>query len=394
MNLIEQTRLSLLKKGRKIINLSSGNPNENGIFFPAKILQKGLKRFLENPTYLPDPKGDLTARKAIKSFYQKRGLNLTPDQIILTSGSSESYLHLFKMLTKPGEKILFPKPTYPLFAEIANITDTHLSFYNLNEKDGWQIDCAHLEAQIGPEVKAIVLISPSNPTGAVLHAATLKKVLEIAKKHHLVIISDEVFSEFIFNTATASQGSTAVGINFPRIAKMSSEIDIFTINGISKTYALPGLKLSWIVATGPNQKDYIEQLERTIDALLSANQISQTLLPTIIKNGQTFLKSFRKKVIKNRDLAVRILEQCPQISFHKPEGGFYLFAKIRPGAGKNQHLTDEQFVIKLMQKTAIFAHPGYFYDYDQEIFILISLLFPPKVLEESLETIVAFIQSC
>lgn len=372
-----------------------------------------MRAFLADPVYRPDPKGDPAARKAVAAFYAERGLKIPAENIVLTSGTSESYFYLFKLLAGTGAgpaghhdagKILFPNPSYPLFEEIARISGTEFLYYKLDEAAGWQIDFASLEAKISATspgstpVSAIVLISPSNPTGAVLSAATLKKVIALARKHKLPIISDEVFSEFIFD-----------GKKFPRIAKMAKDITVFTLNGISKTYALPGLKLSWIAVTGPKSKEYLEELERFADALLSTNQITQKMLPQIMRRGKKFLAGFRRKVEGSRNLAAKILGApaqkhggtaknpgSPSLEFHLPEGGFYLFlkikgARVKSGPAKGRLLTDEDLVIDLLKKNAIFAHPGYFYDYDKEVFLLVSLLLPPEKLKTSLRQIIKLV---
>jgi aspartate/methionine/tyrosine aminotransferase len=388
MNRIEQTRLRLIKSGRKIFNLSSGNPNEFGIYFDRAILEKAYGKFLRSPSYDPDPKGSMPARKAVQKFYAERGLEVDPEQVVLTSGSSESYFHLFRMLAKPGEKILFPKPSYPLFEEIARLAEIEVGYYNLDPDDGWQIDCENLESRIRADVKAIVLISPSNPTGAVLSARTLERVAAIAAKHDLPVISDEVFSEYMFD-----------GNKFPRMAEIAQGAGkargpglkaptVFTLNGLSKTYALPGLKLSWVVATGSGSAQFIDRLERSADAFLSTNQVSQAMAPDIIKKGLPFIKKLNRHLHNNRDLAIKILGENPHITFHIPEGGFYLFTRIR---GLPAKTTDEDFVISLLEKTGIFVHPGYFYDYDKGVNILISLLPSQKSLTQKLNLISAAI---
>lgn len=400
INKIEQTRRELIKKGKKIINLSSGNPGEFGILFPQNILKAGYSKFLNNLSYKPDPKGDISARKAITKFYSKRNFKINSDQIVLTSGTSESYFHLFKLLCAPGDEVLFPKPSYPLFEEIARLAEVKCSFYRLAEEAGWQIDLDHLKSKIKHGTKAIVLISPSNPTGAVLSKKTLEEVIKIAAENNLAIISDEVFSEFIFDQK-----------EFPHVAQLHQKmllnmkaefsnqktknglnnLQIYTLSGISKAYALPGLKLAWIITTCPTAnilEEKVDNLERHADAFLACNQITQNLLPDIINKGNNFIIKYKKNLERNRNLAMNILGDCPNISFHKPEGGMYLFAKIR-GLGK---LSDEDFVVKLMQETAIFAHPGYFYDYDEDLYILISFLMPQSKLKTNLEKLVKFIK--
>jgi len=376
MNRIEKIRQELLAQGKTITNLSSGNSGEFGITFPPEILTKAFQNFQKNPAYSPDPKGNLEARKAVCEFYKNRGSNIDPENILLTSGTSESYLHLFKLLTQPGDEILFPNPSYPLFDHIAKLTNITLNHYTLDADNNWQINLNDLESKITPKTKAIVLISPNNPTGSVLTQTTLTSVLEIAQKHNITIISDEVFSEFIFSTEP-----------FPRLASLAStnSINIFTLNGISKTYALPGLKLSWIITAGPNAAEYIEELELSVDTLLACNQMSQVMLPTIIQDGEPFLQTYHKHLEESRKIAIEVLSQSPNITFHEPQGAFYIFAKI-----KNYNGTDEDFVIEMLKRENIFVHPGYFYDYEKGPHVLISFVMEANMLREVLTR---FVQS-
>ncbi len=289
LNKIESTKLEYLASGKEITNLSAANLS--GIFeadslqFPQQLLSKGFEDFLKNPTYTPEPQGDLEARKALSNYYARRDFSIPPEQILITSGTSESYFHLFKMLAKPGEEILFPKPGYPLFEHIAGLAEIKLSYYSLDENKNWQIDLQGLKAKITPKTKAIVIISPNNPTGGLLSVENLNALIQIAKKNNLPIISDEVFSEFIFDSKT-----------FPRIANMTNELDIFTLSGVSKTYALPGLKISWIAISGPQAINYKEELEVSIDTFLSTNQISQKILPQLLNEGEDFLKDYKKPI--------------------------------------------------------------------------------------------------
>jgi alanine-synthesizing transaminase len=372
INRIEQ----VLKQGRKIVHLSSGLSGRES-HFPAGILKKGFQKFLGNPLYQPDSKGSLEARKSICTWYRKRGFQIHPEQILLTSGTSESYFEIFKLLAKAGDEILFPNPSYPLFETIADMAEIKVSFYRLDEKRGWQIDLEDLESKINPKTRVIALVSPNNPTGSILSAATLKKVLEIAKKHRLAIISDEVFSEFVFGKKS-----------FPRIATFGNSLT-FTLNGLSKTYGLPGLKLSWIIVSGIGWEQQVEKLEHLTDTFLACNQIGQCMLPDIIRCGESFIAQYRRQLEKNCDLTTRNLLELKNVSFHKPEGGPFLFVKINGLA-----MNDEEFVIKLMKATGIFVHPGYFYDYDKELFILLSFAGEEKFLKKNIEKICKFIKAC
>lgn len=410
LNLIEQTRLRLIKKGKKIINLSSGNPGEFGIIFPQEILAKAFQNFQNQPIYNPDPKGNLEARQAVADFYARHGSTfspappapksplpaaISPDNILLTSGTSESYLHLFKLLARPGDEILFPNPTYPLFDHLAQLANINLNHYFLDAGNDWQIDLKNLESKISAKTKAIVLISPNNPTGSVLAGQSLNGVLSIAQKYSLPIVSDEVFHAFRTNDDQQSSEFTQTSASTrSHLHPPAPDVTIFTLNGISKTYALPGLKLSWIVGTGPRATEYLEKLELSVDALLACNQMSQAMLPTIIKEGENFLQTFKTRVQKSRETAIRMLGENKNISFIKPTGAFYLFAEIKNFHSSDHALdrksspTDEDFVIQMMERTGIFLHPGYFYDYEKGLHVLISCLMEAAEFESLLSAFV------
>lgn len=382
INRIESLRQKLLKEGKKIINLSSGNTNEHGINFPTSILKKSLQSFWKKSGYHPDPKGLLEARKTVALFYKERGWIVNPDQIVLTSGTSESYFHIFKLLTQDTDtlfktKILLPFPGYPLFEEIARLAGVGFCFYRLQENAGWQIDLEDMEKQIiENKPKAIVIVSPHNPTGSVLGSQNLLEVIKLAQKYSLPIISDEVFSEYMFDRKS-----------FPCVAELTKNVTIFTLNGVSKTYCLPGLKLSWVVVSGPQENEIMEELERSADTFLATNVMSQSMLPTIFKDGKNFLKKTQKLIEQNRNIAVKILSKTPTVSFHKPEGGFYLFLKIN-----GLKMTDEEFALELLEKTGIFVHPGYFYDFDEGVYVVISLAFKKDFFLKYLHEIVGFIK--
>jgi len=375
MNKIEKIRRKLIAEGRKITNLASGNPADFGITFPEKILEKGFHEFLQNPVYHAEPKGSLKAREAVAGYYKSRGFKVDPENIILTSGTSESYFHIFRHLLSPRQEILLPNPGYPLFEHLAGLAHAGFSFYSLDQSNGWEIDIHDLESRITESTRAIVIISPNNPTGTVHGEKTLEKVLALAQKHRLAIISDEVFSEFVFDKKP-----------FPRVATMADDIQIFTLNGISKTYALPGLKLGWIVTTGPDTAENVEHLELSVDTFLACNSIGQSMLPLIIREGEPFIKSFRNRVEESRNAALKVLSQKKSVSCVKPQGGFYLFAEIN-----DYRDTDEDLAADILEKTGILVHPGYFYDYEKSLHILISCLMEAPKLEEQINTLVKFL---
>jgi len=379
INALQKEINELIKAGKKVINLSAANSTFFESLLLTRKIQKAFPKVLSRPYYEANTKGYLTARQSIADFYQKIDITIDPENILLTSGTSESYLYLFRYFSQDGGEILFPRPSYPLFSEIAKLVNIELKYYNLNAQNSWKIDVEDLETKITPKTRAIVLISPNNPTGSMLSKANLQDVLALAKKHNIAIISDEVFSEFVYNNE-----------EFPSPLYEADNQLIFSLNGLSKTYALPGLKLSWILMKGPQKElqPIADQLELMIDALLSCNQFSQVLLPTILKEGGKWLKNYHARIEKNRLLTIDILSQCPNLEFHYPEGGFYIFPKVL-----NTKLTDEEFCLDLLKKTGLYVHPGYFYDFPENCHFLLCFLQDPKILKKSLKKIVKYLSS-
>lgn len=439
INRIEQTRQKLISQGKKIVNLSSGNPNEWGVFFKNRYLSTFLQEYFSSShAYQPVPFGNYGTRTVLQNYAPsphpqavrapradfnavlrkpKKTHQIEAENIALTSGTSESYFHLFRILAGKNSQdqnsnaapahgisaqntgeILLPRPGYPLFEEIARLSGTNLKWYDLNEKNGWQISEENITKNLTSQTKAIVIVTPNNPTGTVLNKKSLQAVLKIAEQNNLSIISDEVFSEYYFQKG-----------KFPHITSIKTSAPIFTLNGISKTYALPGYKLGWIMMNNNVSIEIKEELERSLDALLSSNQISQALLPVLLKNGSSFIAKTSQRLSKNRQIMKEIFAHVKGLEYTPCEGGFYTFINI-----KELPIDDENFCIKLMEKTGIFVHPGYFYDYDdngdmntfakyktknishikntKSIHIVISLLPPTSEFKKYLVQIQNFIQ--
>ncbi len=376
INRIEQTFRRLKACGREPNRLFSGNPTESGILFPSDLLESAYLRALKERHYQPDPKGSPAAREAIADYYRKEGAEVLPQNIILTSGTSESFFYLFSLLARPGENILTPSPSYPLFDPIGRLTHTEMRHYPLVEEKDWSIDLGQIDKLCDTRTRAILLISPNNPTGAVHSAEEIGQVVEFANRKRIAIIADEVFSEFIF------------GDRFPRVMQAARPDLCFTLNGISKMLALPSLKLSWIAVTGEKEKveEAVDSLETTADTFLSVSTPIQEALPELMAEGLPFIGSYKKEVLRRRDLAVRILSQSDEVRFIPPRGGFYLMGEIaRPVS-----LSEEEFVIRLMEEKGVFVHPGYFYDYEKGTHFVVSHLTDEGRLKEGLDALIDF----
>ncbi|MBI1910282.1 MAG: pyridoxal phosphate-dependent aminotransferase [Deltaproteobacteria bacterium] len=402
INTIEKCYRELLKGGREVLRLFDGNPNHHGFHFPREILTKAYASFFAKGKYEPDPKGSLRARESIAQYYASCRMKVEPDHILLTPGTSESFFYLFSLLAKPGENILTPNPAYPLFDHIAELARIELRHYPLVEEKGWGIDLEKLSSQIDSQTRAIVLISPNNPTGAVVTAEEFEAIAMIARRENLAIISDEVFGEFIF----CNENYPRVGAGFPRPDAETAPL-LFTLNGISKMFALPALKLGWIAVTGDKKKVTVavDRLETMADTFLSTHTPIQEALPRLFQEGRNFVKQYRQEVEARRNLAVKILRQSDKIRFVEPQGGFYLMAEVsdRPPSpslakegvkGEVWHFrTEEDFIINLMKETGVFVHPGYFFDYEKGVHFVISFLAEQKVLKQGLARVVEFIEN-
>ena len=330
----------LKTEGYAIVDLVRGNVNEHGIVYPPDILQDILEKAAESArVYRPDSLGQRPAREAIAEYYGN--LNIPAEQILVTPGTSVSYWYCFKLLAEPGDEILCPQPSYPLFDYIARLAGVHMANYRLMESRQWAIDLDYLENQITGRTRAVILISPHNPTGMVAGEDQLRGLAEIAARHSLPIISDEVFNEFIFDRD-----------GFPRVAGTRAPL-VFTLNGFSKLFALPGMKIGWMTITGDDGlvKKSLAALELISDTFLPVNEVAQFAVPDIFERGQDFLSAYKAWVSQCRAAA---LDGLKGISFVPPQGSFYFTIPITHDEG--------QAAAALLEKHRILVHPGYFYD--------------------------------
>jgi aspartate/methionine/tyrosine aminotransferase len=268
-------------------------------------------------------------------------VKLPPEQIVITPGTSVSYWYCFKLLAEPGDEILTPQPSYPLFDYIARLCGVRLTHYRLSEANDWSIDLDFLENQISTRTRAIVLISPHNPTGMVADGAQLAGLAEIASRHSLPIISDEVFSEFLFGLDS-----------LPRPLTTPAPL-VFTLNGFSKMFALPGIKFGWMTVTGEDHlvRKSMAALEMISDTFLPVNEIVQFAAAEIIEHGRAFQKDYIAWV---RDCFKFAMRGLADLDFVRPRGGFYVTVPT--------FADEEDAAISLLRDHGILTHPGYYYD--------------------------------
>jgi alanine-synthesizing transaminase len=345
-NSLYKFRAELQAQGHAIRDLVSGNINDQGFVFPQDVLEDILVRASRScRIYRPDSFGRQSAREAISSYYQGCGYAIPPGNILLTPGTSLSYLYCFKLLADDGDEILCPCPSYPLFDYIALLSGVKLTSYKLDETRDWAIDLDNLEACISTKTRALVLISPHNPTGHVSSFKEIAALADIARRHDLAIISDEVFSEFLLTNES-----------LPRPAGSDAPL-VCTLNGFSKMFALPGIKLGWMAISGDlaRTRKALRSLELISDTFLPVNEIVQASVPEIFARGEAVKNDFAKRIRECWFIAQDLLKNSQAFKYTMPDGGFYVTLKLND-------LDEERVAETILRENNILIHPGYFYD--------------------------------
>lgn len=353
------------------IDLTSSNPTHQGLLFPSTLLQTTATNYWSTRWYDPDPRGALPAREAIAAYYGQRTptLPLAPDDVFITASTSEAYSLLFGLLTEPGDNVLGPEVTYPLFEFLAELHHIELRPYALQEDRGWQIDEASVLAQADERTRAVLVVSPHNPTGMIVAQA-----IPALSTLGVPLIADEVFAPFTYRAP-----------HTPPLGALHPELPVFHLNGISKMFALPDLKLGWI-ALNPAARQFADRLELLNDTFLGANALTQHLLPTLFAQGGAFVAEMHQHLRRNLDLALARLGVVDTITVQPPDGGYYLFPEVH-----GWH--DEEELVLHCLRHGVLVHPGYFYGYERGAHLMLSCLTARPQLEAGLERLITALQA-
>ena len=343
--------------GKPLLDLTASNPTECGFDYDSRAILQALA----NPAslaYDPDPRGLPGARQAVAAYYAARGASVTADSVILTTGTSEAYSFVFRTLCNPGDEILIPEPSYPLFAFLADIQDVKLVRYSLDYDYGWQINFHALQLGISPRTRGVIVVHPNNPTGHFTKPHELEKLNEICSSRNLAIIADEVFLDFTLQDQTP--------FSFARNPASLT----FTMSGLSKISGLPQMKAAWLITSGPDQlkSQALARLEVIADTYLSMNAPVQWAIPALLEQREPFQTQLLARVRKNlagldRELAKQ--KSCARLVV---EGGWY--AVLRVPATRS----DEELAVELLTQKNVYVHPGHFYDFPSEGFLIVSLI--------------------
>jgi len=341
--------------GLPIADLTASNPTRCGFAYPADLLQA-----LANPRaldYDPKPRGTLKAREAVCAYYAGHGAVVRPEQVVLTTSTSEAYSYLFRLLCDPGSEILAAQPGYPLFDFLAVLDDVGLKPAPLVYDHGWQIDPEGFRRAITPATRAIVIVHPNNPTGHFTKPWEAAELAQLCREFDLSLIVDEVFLDY---------GFAGVGRSF---AEGLDRIPVFVVSGLSKIAGLPQMKAAWIVATGPEAQQALDRLEVIADTFLSMNAPVQCAMPQWLDGRAAIQEQILKRVAANLAELDGQLVKVAAIRRLETEGGWYAVLRI-PALEP-----DEQTVLALLER-GVWVQPGNFFGMADSGRLVVSLLAP------------------
>jgi alanine-synthesizing transaminase len=357
-----------------IVDLTVSNPTQCGFDYDAETI---LNAF-QNPkalTYEPESKGLLAAREAVAGYYtEDHELTVDPEAVLLTTSTSEAYSYVFRLLCNAHDEILVPKPSYPLFDFLGDLQDVSLIPYALEYAHGWFVDFPSLIRAITPRTRAVLLVHPNNPTGSYVRGEERTKLNELCRKRGLALIVDEVFLDY---EVTNTRRESFVG---------NEECLTFTMSGLSKIAALPQMKVAWLTASGPEslKRPAVERLEVIADTYLSLNSPTQWAFPTLLEQRRVLRPQVLERVRENwahlRD-AVGKAGRCELLEM---EGGWYAVLRTR------DERADEDLVIEILQETHTLMHPGHFYDFTSDKYIVLSLITPVVDFQRGISCLMEF----
>lgn len=365
-NPLSQLLAEKRRRYRPVLDLTESNPTHAGIQYPAEGIAQALAdaRVLR---YEPEAFGLRRAREAVAQYYSAAGFEVSPSRIVLTASTSEAYSYLFKLLADPGDEILTPRPSYPLFEYLAQLESVKTVQYPLFYDHGWHLDTAAFHSLITPRTRAIVIVNPNNPTGNFLKRHEFDEMLQAAQRHSLTIISDEVFSDYALS-------EDAARVTF---AAHNPGALTFSLSGVSKVVGLPQMKLGWMVTGGPErlQKQALEGLELIADTYLSVGTPVQLAGPALLDARISVQAQIRDRVALN----LRHLQAAPGLRVLQVEGGWYAILHMP------RTRSEEEWAMGLLRDHDVLVQPGFFYDFDSEAYLVVSLLTPPAIFTEGIQ---------
>jgi aspartate/methionine/tyrosine aminotransferase len=369
-NIVSQAVGQARAAGAIRFDLTETNPTTVALPYPEQLASALADADVR--LYRPAPFGSLEARAAAASSYEAQ---VRPEQVVLTASTSEAYSFLFKLLCDAGDEVLVPTPSYPLFELLTGLDHVRSVPYRLDPQGAWCLDRDSIEHARSPRTRAVLVVSPNNPTGSMVRTGDREWLVRFAAEHRLALIADEVFAPYLLT----GRPDTTSFVNEGRALT-------FTLGGLSKSAGLPQMKLAWTVVSGPAPlvADALSRLEIIADTYLSVSTPVQLAAAALIEYGGQVRAAIQQRIVHNLETVRAAVSRAPALTLHLPDGGWSVVVRV-PAI-----LTEEQIVLGLLAAHAVLVHPGYFFDVETEAYLVLSLLPPPDVFAGGVERIVRF----
>jgi aspartate/methionine/tyrosine aminotransferase len=357
-NRLSRLLLEKRRSGARILDLTEANPTRVGIAYPPDLLLPFAGA--ANLVYEPEPLGLPEARGAVAGDYARRGAAVPPERVVLCASTSEAYAFLFKLLLDPGESVLVPRPSYPLFEFLARLEGARTEFYDLEYDGEWHLSLARLRERIGRDTRALCVVNPNNPTGSFLKREEADGLMALCAERGVAIVSDEVFADYGF-------GSDARRVT--SLAGQDRDALVFSLGGLSKSCGLPQLKLGWIAASGPEalRSEALRRLELIADSYLSVSTPVQRAAKALLARLPELQAPIQARIAANLALLERRARGA-NFTLLRAEGGWYAVLRVPRTA------PEEERVLRLLERDDVLVHPGFFFDFQDGTHLVLSLL--------------------
>jgi alanine-synthesizing transaminase len=360
-NRLAQALETRRRTGQPFIDLTESNPTRAALEYPRDLLAP-----LANAgglLYAPQPFGLIEARRAAAAEYGRRGIAVDAARIVLTTSTSEAYSLLFKLLASPGDEVIVPRPSYPLFEPLTALDGLVARPYDLEYHGMWSIDVASVERSVGPRTRALLVVSPNNPTGSFISPDELDRLAAICARLGVALIADEVFADYELEAgATASAGRPLA----------RRDVLVFGLGGVSKSIGLPQVKLGWIAVAGPERivSEALERLELVCDTYLSVSTPVQLAAAELLERGGAIRRQIAARIAANHGGLKALSAAAPSCRVLRASGGWYAVVQVPTLR------SEEELVLDLLTRDGVLVHPGYFYDFPRASYLIVSLLTP------------------
>ena len=360
--------------GRHLIDLTESNPTRAGFDYPGNLLApladpKGLG-------YAPDPSGLIDARVAVAGDYLRRGLAIDPERIVLTASTSEAYSLLFKVLCDPGDEVLVPRPSYPLFEHLSTLDGIVARPYLLEYHGRWTVDVDSVERAWSARTRAVLIVSPNNPTGSCVRTSELRELAAICARSDAALIGDEVFADYVWSSGAPEERGHLL---------LERDVLSFSLGGLSKTVGLPQVKLGWMAIGGPQEtvRQAQARLELAADTYLSVSIPVQLSAPALLANGAGVRAQIQARLARNLEALGERIDRAASCQVLAADGGWSAVIQVP------SYQPEEELVLALVEQDSVLVHPGYFFDFPRESFVVVSLLARPEEFAEGIDRLLA-----